>query len=127
MHRALVVDDDPLMREIVGEHLRETGLTVEFAADGMEALQAVGEWQFRLIVTDMFMPNMDGLELIRALRERASHTPIIGMSAGVSGLDADIPLRAAIAAGAQQVLRKPISQTALLAAVHAVLSRRDQD
>ena len=118
----LLVDDDPVLREIAGEYLRSVGFTVTVAEDGEEGLQAVGEWRFHLIITDMVMPNLDGIELIRALKRSAPDTPVIAISAGIGGANAELLLRAATAAGAVSVLVKPLARSTFLAVVAGALA-----
>jgi CheY-like chemotaxis protein len=118
----LLVDDDPLFREIAGEYLTSVGIRVTAAEDGAKALEALSAWRFDLIITDMVMPNLDGLELLGALKEVAPETPVIAVSAGYSGSDPGLVLRAALAAGARTVLQKPITQPALLKAVAEALA-----
>lgn len=118
----LLADDDPILREIAGEYLQQVGFKVTLVEDGEQALDAVKAWRFDLIVTDMVMPNLDGIELIKAIRSFAPEIPIIGISAGVAGENADLVLRAAKAVGAVSVLMKPLTRSAFLAEVAAALA-----
>ena len=105
---ALLADDDPLLREIAGEYLRGVGFVVTLAQDGLEALVAVAAWRFDVIITDMVMPNLDGIELIAQLKTCAPDTPVLAISAGMSGTSPDLVLRAAKAVGAAEVMAKPL-------------------
>lgn len=79
----LVVDDDPKNARIVGAYLKAGGYTVEFAADGEEALELLRDFLPDLILMDVFMPAMSGLELSEALKSdaRTRGIPILAMSA----------------------------------------------
>lgn len=118
----LLADDDPILREIAGEYLREVGFKVTAVTDGQEALDEVGTWRFDLIITDMVMPNLDGIELITALKLAAPGTPVMAISAGVSGANPWLILRAATAVGAVSVLAKPLERTSFLREVAAALT-----
>jgi len=113
----LLADDDPLLREIAGEYLRQVGFRVTTAEDGKEALEEVGTWRFDLIITDMVMPNLDGIELIRALKVAAPDTPVMAISSGIAGQNAELILRAATAVGASSLLVKPLKRASFLRAV----------
>ncbi len=82
MKKVLVVDDDDLVRPTVSAMLGALHFDVVEAPSGKEALQFVSEADFDLILTDLFMPQFDGLELILKIREMASETPIILMTGG---------------------------------------------
>jgi CheY-like chemotaxis protein len=82
MKKVLVVDDDDLVRPTVSAMLSALNFEVVEAPNGKEALQFVSEADFNLILTDLFMPEFDGLELILKIREGASDTPIILMTGG---------------------------------------------
>jgi CheY-like chemotaxis protein len=122
----LLADDDPLLREIAGEYLREVGFKVTTATDGQEALDEVATWRFDLIITDMVMPNLDGIELIKALKHAAPGTPVMAISAGIAGSNADLILRAAMAVGAVSVLAKPLERASFLREVAAAITASDR-
>lgn len=81
MTTILVVDDSPLDQRLAGALLEENGWQVIYAADGREALQNIDQALPALVVTDLIMPEMNGLELVRQIRERAIAVPIILMTA----------------------------------------------
>lgn len=82
MSHVLAVDDSSSMREIVMMTLKLAGHEATVASDGMEALNLAKGTQFDLVLTDMNMPNMNGIELIRALRELPNYrgTPILALT-----------------------------------------------
>ena len=116
----LVVDDDPPSVKMISFLLREEGYDVISATNGIEALRLVEERAPDLIILDIMMPHIDGLEVCRRIRER-SDVPIIFLSAKgettdrVQGLDM----------GADDYLAKPFEPAELLARVRAVLRRAD--
>jgi two-component system sensor histidine kinase and response regulator WspE len=75
--RVLVVDDSPIVRDLVSELLASVGLSVRVAGDGAAALQLLADEPADLIVCDVEMPVMDGFELLRRLRERAERVPVV--------------------------------------------------
>jgi two-component system chemotaxis sensor kinase CheA/two-component system sensor histidine kinase and response regulator WspE len=75
--RVLVVDDSPIVRDLLSELLSSVGLSVRVAGDGAAALQSLAESAVDLIVCDVEMPVMDGFELLRRLRERAERVPVV--------------------------------------------------
>ena len=114
----LVVDDEPQITRVLKTTLSTQGYGIRTASDGEEALHAMSEWPPDLIVTDLRMPNMDGLELCREVR-RTSQVPIIVLS--VKGEDS-IKVQA-LDAGADDYVTKPFSMTELTARIRAALRR----
>lgn len=117
----LVVDDDPKIVSLVKTYLEREGFRVVTAADGRSALRAVEDCQPRLIVLDVMLPELDGLELMRTVRERSS-VPIVMLSA--RGAVADRVL--GIHEGADDYLAKPFSPAELVVRVKAVLRRASE-
>jgi len=121
MARILIVDDDPLFGAMLGHTLRCEGhrpVVVGSAAEALTALDA--GLQVDLVVTDILMPDMDGLELIRALRARGTGLPIVTLS---SGGDWPLPnlLSMARALGADRALYKPVSATVIASIIRELL------
>jgi len=114
----LVVDDEPQITRVLKTTLSSQGYGIRTASDGEEALQAMSEWPPDLIVTDLRMPHMDGLELCREVR-KTSQVPIIVLS--VKGEDS-IKVQA-LDAGADDYVTKPFSMTELTARIRAALRR----
>jgi two-component system, OmpR family, response regulator MprA len=118
MTTILVVDDDPKIRSVLGRGLRFEGYDVEIAASGQEALQLARDTPFDLVVLDLTMPRMDGLEVCRRLRRGAS-IPILMLTARSGVADRIVGLDS----GADDYLTKPFDFEELLARVRALLRR----
>src|SRR6185312_1494203 len=120
MARILVVDDDELVRVSVAGILSRAGHQVETAEDGEAALGRHRAARFDLVVTDIVMPRMEGLETVRALRGDRSRVKIVAIS-GCERRGSEFYLTAARALGADQVLVKPFTGAELRAAVDRAL------
>ena len=119
----LVVDDDPLVLLVATETLAHAGYSVTTAADGNQAVSRLEAATFDLVITDVLMPDRDGLELTLEMRARWPATPIIAMSSG-GRVDAGFYLPLAKAMGVDAVMLKPIRPARFLALVSDVLSGR---
>ncbi len=119
MARILVVDDDDVLLEIVAQILVEAGYSVVTASDGVEAAARFRVEAFDLIITDLVMPNREGIETIIELRKTSPQTPVIAMSGGVLGSTSYLKLAERL--GARRTLRKPFNSAELLGAVSALL------
>ena len=116
--RILVVDDEPQIGRVLRTGLKTHGYDVRVASDGISALETFGDWDPDLVVTDLAMPNMGGLELCRRLRER-SQLPIIVLSVrGEEKTKVE-----ALDSGADDYVTKPFGMDELLARVRAQLRR----
>jgi DNA-binding response OmpR family regulator len=117
----LVVDDEPTIAEIVSAYLQSAGYETRTAADGAGALRAVADHPPDLVVLDLMMPGIDGLEVMRRLRsaDRAAPLPIILLTARGEESDRVVGLRL----GADDYVVKPFSPAELVARVDAVLRR----
>jgi two-component system, OmpR family, KDP operon response regulator KdpE len=116
--RILVVDDEPQIARVLRTGLKTHGYDVRVAADGVSALETFGDWHPDLVITDLAMPNMDGLKLCRRLRE-TSPLPIIVLSVrGEEKTKVE-----ALDAGADDYVTKPFGMDELLARVRAQLRR----
>ncbi len=85
----LVVEDSDVLRMITSETLRKRGAIVTVASDGCEALKVTDQKAFDLILTDLFMPNLDGFRLTEILRKSGYEKPIVGLTAAVIGDETD--------------------------------------
>jgi DNA-binding response OmpR family regulator len=118
--RALFVDDDEMVRELMRATLAGHGIDVVLASDGREATRLFESDSFDIVITDLFMPEEDGLELIARLRRRARRVPIIAISGG-GNIRYSSTLNAAGLLGADVVLQKPFSTDELALAIRRVL------
>jgi len=116
----LVVDDERQITRVLKTALSSRGYAIRTATDGDEALHIMQEWSPDIVITDLRMPNMDGLELCKTIRAK-SHVPIIVLS--VKGED-QIQIKVeALDAGADDYVMKPFSMDELLARMRAALRR----
>ncbi len=106
----LVVDDEPFLREIMEGWLARVAGQVLGAENGMQALEILAANKIDLILSDIRMPVMDGIALLKKIKETRVHTPEVIFLTGFS----DVPLREAYDMGAEAVLEKPISREELL-------------
>lgn len=121
MSHILVIDDDDLVRRTVETMLRMAGHEVALAVDGAEGLRQFQQQPFDLVIADIFMPNKEGLETVRELRQITAKIPIITMTGSFPGphRGGDLGnvdyLRMAQVFGATRTLSKPFSYRDLLA------------
>jgi two-component system, OmpR family, KDP operon response regulator KdpE len=120
--RVLVVDDEPQIRRVLRLALDSQGFDLRVAADGESALDTMRDWPPDLVITDLSMPGVDGLELCRRIREKSA-VPIIVLS--VKGEERSKV--AALDAGADDYVTKPFGMDELLARVRAVFRRAPAD
>ena len=115
-----VADDETKVRVMIARHLASAGYEVREASNGKEALLAVSHGGIDLVITDLHMPDMDGIELIARMSQDASAPKIIAISGG-GHLDKQTVLEMASRLGAAQTLEKPFSGEQLLEIVEAEL------
>lgn len=120
MTRILIVDDSEVEQKLAaGLLLKDPNLSIDFASDGRQAIRKIVEWSPDLIITDLVMPKMDGLGLVKAVRDHAPYIPVILMTAyGNEQIATD-----ALAAGAASYLAKAQRASRLLETVKNVLVR----
>lgn len=118
MTNVLVVDDDPNIRSVLGRGLHFEGYDVQLAADGAEALTIARTYPLDVIVLDVMLPDMDGMDVCRRLR-RGIHTPILMLTAR----DAVPDRIAGLDSGADDYLVKPFEFDELVARLRALLRR----
>ncbi len=117
----LVAEDQADIRDLISLNLRQAGYEVDTHADGRSALDSQAEQASDLLILDLMMPGLDGLELCKALRARGHTTPILMLTAKSTELDRVLGLEL----GADDYLTKPFSMAELLARVKALLRRAD--
>ena len=120
-NRVLIVEDDPSLRRILSYHLERQEHTVVQASDGRVALECLSAEPFDLVVTDVRMAGMDGIELLKAIREKDPDLPVVVMTAYGTIQDAVEAMRL----GAADYLTKPIEREMLLLAVQKALRVSD--
>ena len=119
MAHVLVVDDDPTVREVVAGYLARAGLTVDEAADGMDALDRARHTPPDVVVLDLMLPGLDGLEVMRRLRAERGNLPVVLLTA--RGEESDRVL--GLEVGADDYVTKPFSARELVLRVQSILRR----
>jgi CheY-like chemotaxis protein len=117
MLRILIIDDEQPVRESLGEALAAVGHEVCLAANGVRGLQEHAKFRPDLVITDIIMPDMEGIGTISELRRRDPALPIIAMSGSTSYGGVNY-LKAARDLGANRTLTKPIRPAEMLEAIH---------
>ncbi|MFH1435243.1 MAG: protein kinase [Pseudomonadota bacterium] len=115
---ALVVDDDGVVRVLIARMMAKLGFSVREAADGVQALQAVEKQDFDIVITDLAMPRMDGIEFIRRARECGLSSPVIFLS----GTESVSKAVEAMKVGATEFLEKPMNSYRLAEAVDQLMA-----
>lgn len=126
MPRILIIDDEPLVRAVLRSILERHGYTVMDAPDGRAGLALWRHTPSDLVLTDIFMPNTDGIEVIRQLTRVWPQAKIIAMTGGARKGDLQFTIApATLEFGAQRMLVKPFTKQTLLAAISAVLNPQE--
>jgi len=120
--RILLVEDDPSIREITALGLRNAGFQVEVAGDGQEGLDRFGAGTYDLVLLDVMLPRLDGLEVCRAIR-RSSTVPVVMLTARADTIDVVVGLEA----GADDYVKKPFEVPELVARVRAAIRRAGRE
>ena len=120
--KVLVVDDEPSIVELVRFNLEKEGFEVAAAYDGESALEVFGCGRFDLVILDLMLPGMGGVELCQAIR-RVSQVPVIMLTAKTDEFDRVLGL----SIGADDYVTKPFSMRELVARVKAILRRQSMD
>jgi len=120
MKKILIVDDDSVLRETLAAALAAEGYETAQAGDGREGLAKAQDGNFDMIILDLSMPSMGGLEVCRSLREAGNQVPIIMLTGKKKG---EVDKVVGLELGADDYMVKPFSPSELIARVHAVLRR----
>jgi DNA-binding response OmpR family regulator len=115
----LLVEDDETVRLMMKRVLSARGFGIDEAPDGRQALARIREMPFDLVITDLVMPELEGLEVIRALRRESPSIAILAVSGAYGGAF----LHAAELLGARAILAKPFNPEILVATVERLLAR----
>jgi DNA-binding response OmpR family regulator len=121
--RILLIEDDPEIAALVQLHLRDEGCAVQHAARGDEGLRLALQGGWSLVILDLMLPGLGGLDVCRRLREREQRVPILMLTAKSEEIDKVLGLEL----GADDYLSKPFSIRELLARVKAILRRALMD
>jgi DNA-binding NtrC family response regulator len=126
MQRILLIDDDHHILLMIKKMLERVGYEVDLASNGNEGLELFQEMPADLVITDIIMPEKEGLETIREMKRLQPDLKIIAMSGG-GKISADNYLETAKIFGASMVLEKPFSQKTMVSAVNKLMGRPDGD
>ena len=121
--KVLIIDDDPLLREVAVELLTEAGHDCAIAEDGRLGIASLEARPVELVLLDMIMPNMDGVETLGQIKARWPELPVVVMSAGTRSMAMQSLLRLAASLGADEVMQKPLRRYVLLPLVERLLGR----
>jgi two-component system response regulator MtrA len=120
--RILLVEDDPSIREITALGLKNAGFQVDVAGDGQEGLDRFRTDPYDLVLLDVMLPRLDGLEVCRAIR-RSSTVPVVMLTARADTIDVVVGLEA----GADDYVKKPFEVPELVARVRAAIRRAGRE
>ena len=120
--RLLLVEDDHMLAEAVQDMLRQAGYTVDRVANGRDALHSLSIEYFSLVILDLGLPDMDGLELLARLRQQSNPVQVLILSARNEATDRVLGLDT----GADDYLSKPFDINELLARIRVLLRRQPQ-
>lgn len=126
MAHILIIDDDPDFRFILETFLRGEGHTTDSAKDGKAGIRLAGLNSYDLLITDIVMPEMDGLEVITVIKRKLPGLRIIAMSGGTTKLDKELLLTTANLMRADTVVDKPLNLQKLRTAVNDILANGTQ-
>jgi two-component system cell cycle response regulator len=116
-HRILLVDDDPDVLDILGDFIAVFGFEYETAEDGLQAVEKMKHGIFNIVLTDMMMPNMDGMELLRHIHNNYPDTKVMV----VTGYDRTFTYTDVINAGASDFISKPFNPDELEAKINRII------
>jgi len=119
MDKVLLIEDDPHIRELVSIHLKDLELEVDVASDGHNGYEKASSGEYSLIILDIMLPGIDGLEICRMLRAEKIKTHILMLTAKSEEIDKVLGLET----GADDYLTKPFSVREFIARVKAILRR----
>ncbi|MDM8535304.1 response regulator [Desulfobacterales bacterium HSG17] len=120
MKTVLVIDDDLQVRGYLARMLQKEGFSVMTAENGRQAEEHWTINSFDLVITDLYMPEKEGIEIIQALRIDFPDTKVIAISGGGGGLGPFYSLKTAKFVGADLVLEKPVGKAEILAGIQSV-------
>jgi DNA-binding response OmpR family regulator len=122
--KILVIDDDPQIRKLFRQVLEEEGMEVVEAAEGREGLRLFYSDTFDLVITDLFMPKVDGLTVISSLKSASPEVKVIGISGGPPEQHTKL-LPLGVKLDSVRILKKPVDLNILLSEIRALLRNAD--
>lgn len=120
MSKILIVEDFDTLRQLLSDVIGFAGYEIESATSGLEAIESLQQTDFKLVVTDLIMPECDGIKLTEWIRAHQPDLKVIAISGGKASIPG-VYLQAAKAAGADVTLEKPFSNAQLLDAIKQLL------
>lgn len=120
--KVLLIEDDPEVADLVKIHLKDLGLTFDHAVNGVEGLHKALQNEYALVILDLMLPRLDGLEVCKGIREKKKSLPILMLTSKSDEFDKVLGLEL----GADDYLTKPFSLRELMARVKALLRRVDE-
>lgn len=126
MHRILIIDDEPHILLMLKKMLERAGYEIEIASDGSEGLRLFEAAKADLVITDIIMPEKEGLETIREMKRMQPDLKIIAMSGG-GKISADNYLETATIFGASRIIEKPFTQGDMVSAVNELIGSEKQN
>jgi CheY-like chemotaxis protein len=121
MAKILVIDDEGLLRDLIKKMLLRDGHQVFIANDGVEGIKSFHQFKPDLIITDIIMPEKDGIEVIMEVLKENPNLPIIAISGGRRAITADFNLDSAEMLGVKGILQKPFTHEQLQEVISSVL------
>lgn len=122
MSKILLIDDDDLVRYALNRYLTKEGFEVETLPSGKNLLKTIENFEPDLIITDIIMPEVEGIEIITLLKMNESKIPVIAISGGSRNVDTSY-LEIAKELGAYEVLEKPIDEEKLLRIIKELVNK----
>ncbi|MDN3654834.1 response regulator transcription factor [Ferruginibacter paludis] len=119
----LIIEDDDSIVELLSIHLKDLGCAVVAASNGMDGLQKTGAGSFDLIILDIMLPGLNGMEICRKIRQTDRHTPILMLTARSEEIDKVLGLET----GADDYMTKPFSVREFLARVKVIFRRKEEN
>lgn len=127
MANILVVDDNPDLGDLLKTFISAIGHNVTLCGSSLSALDTLAHHTFDLVITDMMMPDRDGLEILRETKRLSPDTPVLAMSGGSRLFPTFDPLNCASQLGANEILPKPFRRSQLLSAIERLLKQSREE
>lgn len=125
MAKILVIDDDQQVLDVLSSYLQAAGHEPVRASDGRAGIRLLSTERFDVVITDIIMPEQDGLEVLMWLKGMSDRPKVIAMSGGSAGLDLNLLLGVSKSMSADRILPKPVNYATLSRAVAELLGDSD--